>query len=246
MKRCILMLCLLAVTPAGAVLEDFTTFTQTDPGYDITITSSTRIDYDGVERNKDAQAYKSYGAGHFGGDFTHTFQCGVNTTGTVQYSEVCPWAVANTTTGDRTDWITAAEDFAIFILYPGVTMQGILRLFDDGILVESDSTTISKDTTYYVTIERDDDGGANSTGQYTCYICTTNYYGESGSSTVSTNTIDCPAGEQLDYQYLYACQNRNTPSAGYPIDGWIEDLDIHETAAGTVPPLALHGARLRR
>lgn len=62
----------------------------------------------------------------------------------------------------------------------------------------NDAVAIS--TEYFITVVRDDDGGAG-TGLLTCYICTTAHYGEVGSSTVDTLSVQCD--DLADYRYMY-------------------------------------------
>ena len=93
------------------------------------------------------------------------------------------------------------------------------------------SIALSYSTDYYVTCERDDDAGANNTGQYVTYICTTNYYGEAGASLVDTMTFDAPAAQQFDFRYFgtfncypdetsfYISKHLSQTQTGYQISG---------------------------
>jgi hypothetical protein len=67
---------------------------------------------------------------------------------------------------------------------------------------------ITASTKYYLDIIRDDDAGANNTGQYIVYICTGNYKDETGFNLIDTLTRDCSVGEKNDFRYLSVCAGR--------------------------------------
>jgi hypothetical protein len=105
-----------------------------------------------------------------------------------------------------------------------------MNLFENGGLISDVSVPFALSTTYYLTIERDDDGGANNTGQYTLRVYTTNYYGEGGAVHVGTVTSDCSVGEQNDFRYIYATCSRNSAFANKLVSGTVQDLDLGEAA----------------
>ena len=49
--------------------ENYTTYTEVDPGSQIAITSTTRIDFTGLPRNVDAYVYADKGVDYYSGDF---------------------------------------------------------------------------------------------------------------------------------------------------------------------------------
>lgn len=81
----------LLVTSLAWSSEDFSTFTELDPGSNITVTSSL-ITTTALERQGTASIYKSYGASYFA-NFTHQFTLEVTSAET--YSDAGFWALSN-------------------------------------------------------------------------------------------------------------------------------------------------------
>ena len=149
--------------------EDFTTFTEVDEGSDITINSSTNISWAELKtRRETGYVYKDKGIDHFNGDFTHEFECEFMRADI--YNLVAWWLVSDGL-GDRYDLVLANKNFASFEMY-GDNEEFRLKVCEGGAF--SGDTWAAPgpqlDTWYFITIVRDDDGGANSTGRYTAYI----------------------------------------------------------------------------
>lgn len=222
-------------TPGVDPLEDFTTYDETDEGNDLTITTNkvevtgaqTRLYHFVVEDDK--------GAGHFDGDFEHRFKMYIDTYPSVQATGV--WSVC--TEGG------AGEDALDHFGAPDETL--LMRLYDTGIRVvlyqkeagggtnSDEGNVLSLDTQYYVSIIRDDDYGTY--GHLDGYVCTGNYWGESGSSTVSTMSFDL-GGEKSDYRYVTSITSWDADhsAAGCTMD--LEDLDLQEGAGPTAVPFS--------
>lgn len=204
--------------------EDWTIFTEQDPGSTITIASGTQINCNSIDtRNTDSLVYYDYGASFFNGDFIHKFRVyATSSSGSTPYFAV--WGLANTV-DDFQGIDDASGDYQSVVLVGTSYLQ--LRICENG-SVSLQNVGIGASTMYYVTVERDDDGGVNSTGQLTLRVCTGNYYGESGYSELAGSpvTVDCAAGEQNDFQYLHSVATFNTGDTGRTIVASVYDLDI--------------------
>ncbi|MHC4114003.1 MAG: hypothetical protein ACYSSL_01580 [Planctomycetota bacterium] len=219
-------------------IEDFTTYTEVDPGADITVDANT-ISWDDLDsRGTDSYVYYDKGAGFFDGDFSHTFLLlrGADIdTGASPFH----WVLANDI-DDYYSLIVDDKDAAGVKVYYGGASSGIyLTLLEAGEEAQDGWSGVGKpaaDTVYYMTVDRNDDGGVNGTGRYICYICTGNYYGESGSSLQDTLQLDSSAGCQFDFRYVYGVNTVNTGSSYYS-DGYTEDLDLH---IGPIPVVMHH------
>jgi hypothetical protein len=231
-KKLILILLLCSVVlGAWGTLEDFTTYTEVDENGEITVAANT-ITMAGTFQPKTefAYVYDDKGVNHFSGDFTHRLKVNATTLGLGASTSV--YSLANAI-GDCKDRRDAGEDgIHIWIgNWSGATRM-YLVLDENGSSPSNDYGAISTGTDYYLTIDRDDDGGVNSTGRYTLYICTTNYYGEAGASLVDTLICDSSAGEQNDFRYVYGLASYDDGGDTSAIAGTIKDLDLGEAAAG--------------
>jgi hypothetical protein len=101
------------------------------------------------------------------------------------------------------------------------------NLFEDGVW-------------HYIRIVRDDDGGVNGTGQLKAYIATCDY-DDNGGALEDTLVLDCGAGEQNDFRYIYAMATYNDVTPNYTIDGGIANLNLEETVN---IPIAMHYRKL--
>lgn len=202
--------------------EDFTTYTEVDPGNDITVDSSTKVSWVDLQaRDITAHLYKDKGIDYFSGDFTHKFE--VQFSNVANITQMAFWALANSV-GDIEDWKSANEDAHMFNIYDD-TENLDLYILENGATVYDRWAAPGPlaSTTYFIEIVRDDDGGANNTGRLTAYIRTGSHTG----TLQDTLVVDCSAGEQNDFRYLYAVQTRDTANPG-GVDGFTQNLDIGE------------------
>lgn len=229
----IAILSLAISVPAQAGYEDFTTFTEVDEGGNITIDSATKVSWSGLlSRDKTGYVYKDYTANHFDGDFTHQFEIQFSNVGDAQVGIF--WMLASSV-GDLVDIMTANEDACAFYVYDNAESLN-LRFYEAGSAADQDSWIAhgpQASTTYYVNVTRDDDGGADSTGQLVFYIRTGSHVGV----LQDTLTVDASAGEQNDYQYGYVCATYDDSGNANTTDGFTQNLDLNETAATTFFPL---------
>lgn len=175
-------------------------WTEVDPGADITLTDAAITFTSLNTRNSTSYVYRHFGKDYFSGDFTHKFVVNISSLDAEAY--VFPWQIANEV---ATAW---TADPAVRMEARNLSGTRTFRLRGYGSAApvwsaEDVSVAFSLSTDYYVTLTRDDDGGASSTGRYVATICTGNFSGEAGSSAFDTLTVDAPVGGQLDWSYLY-------------------------------------------
>jgi hypothetical protein len=226
----ILFLCSL-VLGAWGTLEDYTTYTEVDQGSDITVAANTITITGFLSRTQTGYVYKDKGAAHFSGDFTHRLKVNISAIQTNTIAVV--WGLSNTV-GDEKGWRDASDDSICIRFATAISWERIYLVLDENGSSPSNDyyQGWSTSTDYYLTIDRDDDGGSNSTGLYTLYICTTNYYGEGGAVLVDTLTAQSSAGEQNDFQYCYGLAGYDDNSPSPTVSGTIKDLDLGEASAG--------------
>jgi hypothetical protein len=200
--------------------EDFTTYTEVDPNSRVDV-SSEKIDFTDIQRNETAYRASDKGAAYFSDDFTHQFEALVSTVATTN-GIAFVWGLANQLNDLRNINVAAGDkdNQAIYLINASVKRFN-LRVGENGTASDDPSTPLSANTLYFLTIIRDDDGGVNGTGQLICYIRTGSHTG----TLVDTLTVDCSAGEQNDFRYLYgfSSHNNGTTSA---ISGFAQNLDL--------------------
>ena len=215
-------------TVALAGYEDFTTYTEVDAGNNITVATN-KISWTALDRNEESYVYADKGVDHFDGDFSHKFEIyRENASG---YPVIYYWGIANAV-DDLLGIDNAGGDFQAFLFEASEGGGGTitLRICENG-STTSDSWTAALDTTvYYVTVERDDDGGANGTGQLTAEIRTGSHTG----TLQDTLTVDCGSGEQNDFRYIYGVSAHNSGHSDRCSDGYTANLDLQENTAPTV------------
>jgi len=212
-------------------LENFTTFDETDENSKVTIDSATKVSWSGLQRDDTAHVSKSYGANHFAGDFTHKFEMYFGSL--LNSAWTAHWALCNSQV--EMTAILGGLDALIILSYDN-TEYISLWIAENGSLIGDDwlPPGPQSGTLYYITVSRDDDGGANGTGQLTVLICTGNY-SDLGGTLKDTLVADCSVGEQNDFEYLYACMSRDSSTNGCDHSGYTQNLDIGEAAVTARP-----------
>jgi len=237
-KRLIFITCLVfLIIQTIYALEDFTDYIEVDPGTTITVDTDTVSWNDLETRGSSSYVYKDKGASHFDGDFEHKFKCQFSDGHNL--NQAAFWMMANAV-GDIKALRDADEDFLCFFYYLSSEVNYLyLQIYENGeqaVSANWDAAVAS--TTYYVRLPRDDDGGANSTGQIKAYIATTNYDNEGGDLKVEL-TVDCSVGEQNDFQHIYVLNTYNSASAS-TCDGFTEELNLQEGSQIINAPLKPH------
>lgn len=206
--------------------ENFTTYTETDPGGKITVTSS-KVDVATLLDSEVSRVYKDAGVNHFAGDYEHlvTVYC---SSATVTGLSNVVWAVANVSNGDvalngfgnDANWLRMYEE-------TGSTASLYLQENDGGSSYTDTNTSLSLSTPYYLKIKRDESIGTY--GTLYCYI-----YSDSGrTSLVDTLSITLHTSKK-DYQYVYAHAGWNSEAGSYSWTGYTENLDLQEGATSSI------------
>jgi len=211
------------------MLENLYNYIQVDPSSRITVTEVIHeIRWTDLDGDVTGYVYCDKGANHFGGDFEHKFE--------MQFS--------NCENGCLTaHWLLANDIMDFYAMSNGGKDGHFLYEYDDNERLEFGTledgvrqqdewpaTAPLPSTTYFITITRNDDGGANNTGLLTCLICTGNY-SDKGGTLKDTLVQDCAAGKQNDFQYVYAVSSWNTGNADRNADGLTQNLDLGEINA---------------
>lgn len=201
--------------------EDFTTYTETDPASDLTVTAS-KITVDTMARNVSSWLVYDFGVNFFNKDFI--FQFTVSNTAWDQYGMCILFMLAN-----------ANADFqnvksGDLLLFESVNNAGTtshvwrIREFDSG-TEYSDSyvdSMAAPPITRYITLSRDYDGGGGN-GQLIAQI-------RSGSHTGTLlDTLTLNLHSQVDFRYLIVCSSNNTGDAGWLWSGYLENLSFSGT-----------------
>lgn len=201
--------------------EDFTSYTEFDEGGEVTVESATKVSWVGLHpRGNTAYLYKDKGANYFNGDFTHKFEIQFSVVGNLSWTH--HWMLANLI-GDVQDVLVASGDAYTLITYDD-SEQIHLRIYENGSFINDGwaAPGPQPSTTYYIEIVRDDDGGANSTGRITAYIRTGSHTGVLRDTLV----VDCSAGEQNDFRYVYALASKNDSANASTVTGFTQNLDL--------------------
>lgn len=191
MKKLIFVLCLFFATSAWGI-EDFTTYTKSDPGGDFTITSDT-ITVDTHVNNVKSFVIKDFGAGFFAGDFKFRFQIKKTTT---SGGWISPFALTNTQDG-LFDIVDVSGD-CLFIRFSGTTAPAFqLQEQNNGTITLYNSTeTYANNTDYYLELERNEAVGTYGTLYARIYT--------DAAFTTLSETLTVTLTEKQDFRYLSA------------------------------------------
>lgn len=200
-------------------LEDYTSFTEVDPGNELSQTT-TRSTWTNVDRETKTYLYKDYGNAYFNGDFEHLLEVYFATDGA--FAHQLPWLMANTVD----DWTTLSASYSFFNLHMytgGPTFQ--LRETDSGTKYSDSSALVNLDTQYWITIDRDEAVGTY--GTITCRI----YSNSSRTTLIDTLSVALHTSKK-DFQYLYGfnCHYTGTSGVTQEATGWVQNLDLQAAA----------------
>lgn len=210
------------------IFEDFTTYTEVDAVGNITVTPS-KIDYDDLGRNEESYVYKDKGVNHFSGDFELLFETQLKSSPAPDESSLAYIVgIANSV-----DDFNAHSDLQTIYMQPvgAGSVAYTLQVRED----DSDTNDLAgnepRNVTNYITFNRDDDGGANSTGRLTAYIRSGSHEG----TLEDTLTVDCGVGQQNDFRYIYGLSTHNS-GHDLHVSGFTQNLDLQEEEDFPQPP----------
>jgi hypothetical protein len=199
------------------IAEDFVAdWTEVDNDGVITVGAS-QISASGMPMNAENVVYRDMGANYFDGDFTHQLEHNANGAFGPRNpdNESFIWALTqNYNAGSGlADYPGLGESMvALHWNFAGTPNKLEIRIYENGSYADSYmSVILSKTLDYFITIERDDDGGANGTGRYTVTIRTGSHAG----TVIDTISADSSVGEQNDFRYVFALGLKPWPFSNY-------------------------------
>ena len=206
--------------------EDFGTYTEVDPNSRITVTTR-RVTWTALAQNEDAYVYKDKGIDFFSGDFAHHMT--VHTSAVSGTARNGYWALTNIL-DDLTGIDTANGSYlALRLEYTTPTLSFRLSEVDSGTYRESGSITISLNTTYYLTVERDESVGTYGTLYLSIFSDAAKTTQVGATRSIALNT------SKKDFRYVHAgitFNNGNSNSA----TGYTENLELlGATDPGVLP-----------
>ncbi len=214
-------------------IENFTTYDETDPSGYITVIAA-KVSWDTMLRDNACHVSDSKGVAFFSGDFTHKFEILFDG---LQLSPLAAWYMLANSQLDIKALESASADTNMFYHYQDDMRMGAM---EGGSYNVDEYVSADLNTLHFITLSRDDDAGVNNTGQLVARVCTVNYFGEAGSVLKDTLTVDCSAGEQNDFEYVFAVANYDTGFTNSWSDGYTQNLDLDPAVGGTTPKGPLH------
>lgn len=205
---------------ASGPFEDFSTYTEVDEKSTITVTAST-VSWVTLDLDSTSYVYDDKGVDHFAGDFSHQFEVVVDNVINAS-SRVYSYVVSNSI--GSYDQIAGANESLIGFYSVG-TPAFVLETHKGGSSSTFDtSITLTEGVRYFVTIDRDDDAGANNTGLFTATIRTGSHTG----SVFDTLTVDNQTANQKDYRYIYGVCSNDIGNTARKQDGETKNLNLNE------------------
>lgn len=214
-------------------IEDFTTYTETDPLNRITRTSARATVTNITIDDDNTYLASDKGINHFSGDFAHLIDVYLDA-GIGDYAQWNVWVVADAL-GDRD--AVSNELYVNLIHNPTEAGSGeAIYAYEkySGSYYEVGHYAISLDTTYYLKIERIG-------SQFSVKI-----YSDSARTNLLATLGPRTLLATLSYRYVYAVQSLDTGLTNRQASGYCENLDLQEMVLKTVTDsLGLSDAVLR-
>ena len=198
------------------VLEDFTTYTETDAPGRITVNSSIRSTVLDGDRDEAFYLYFDKGVDFFNGDFEHwaTF----NATDNALYAGAY-WGVSNSVAA-------FAQQTNSIALFSGNAVVFLIRERDGGTEYDSGVYSFTGGTDYYFKLIRDEAIGTY--GTMYAYI-----YSDVGRTNLLSTLSLALHSSKKDFRYIYAVQGYNDGVGGRDWDGYIDSLSLSEAVANS-------------
>ena len=202
-------------------IEDFTTYTETDPNSRIAVTAS-RVTWAALTRDEDAYVYADKGASYFAGNFEIQFTFRIISGSSIGTLACTIWALTNLL-DDRVGISTANGDFLSLYTNDIKAANRYIRLEEcDGGTAHYSSTSsqLTLDTDYYITIIRNELVGTY--GTLYCYI-----YTDIGRTTLHGSVLSVALNSsKKDFRYLFALLSSDTNEASVTSSGYTEAIEI--------------------
>ena len=210
-----------------AQVDYLATYTETDPGGDLTVTS-TQVSWDTIAESVSARVNEDYGAGFFAGDFTDSFRMFTNTdvSGDIGVHHYASHD-GDMDAGNGYGITFYSADFYVHEYRSG------------GSVVDyTGPVSLSTSTNYWCEFDRDDAGG-NAVGRVYSDASRTTQVGTTQTESLTNNT---------DHQYHYAFVTQGGGETGSNTGNvGIHDLELFTGGGGgdtTIRTLSLTGVGL--
>lgn len=191
--------------------EDFTTYTEIDPGNDYTVTS-TKVDVDTIDQGAVSCVRKDMGAAHYNGDFIHQFEFFISDSGSRMHFHT----VSDI---ESTSWINLVDQNGYALSVYEINGTSVLYLLESGTPAATDTGSVSNDVLYFATLIR-----LYSTNEIILYFRTGSHEGP----LIDTLLID-GLNPAIDYRYQYVCQNQGSSTGDSTC--YVQNLNLNEEAA---------------
>jgi hypothetical protein len=204
--------------------EDFTTYTEVDPGTYLDRTS-TRTTFTHINNNINAYVYKDKGDHHFNVTFEHRFKVCLTYRLSYNYCGVVWHALKQTVESSVS---LHSQEFHTYSSTSGYRFYVYQRGGGGG--TQDYTGYMTTGTVYYIEFQWD-----SSVGTYgTLYgrIATGTYYSQGG-TLVDILIVACD--ELADFRYCYSICSWNYADSGSDMSGYMEYLDLMEVPAPVYP-----------
>lgn len=209
--------------------EDYTTYTEVDETSALAITAN-RITYTAAKAIYNTYyVYKDKGAAHFNGNFEHRVKHYCSAMG--NYLGMGEWQLSNVV-GDeyylRNNYYDLLDSKLYYDSASGRCQ--FLQEYDNaqGIFYDYNQNLWNLSTVYYITDKRDE--GVGTYGTIYSYLCTGNYYGESGYNLIDTLSVALHSSKK-DFRYIASAVGFDYNGNQNTCTGYIELLDLQEISA---------------
>lgn len=197
-------------------IENFTTYTEADPGDDITVIAS-RVTGTNLEDAPDSWLYDDKDADHFDEDFEHLLTVYLDAIEALAIP--FHWMLSNMVANPYDIDAVHSGDYLGLCFIPELpTIYLNFRECYGGALA-GDQVAISLDTPYYLKIKRDESVGVF--GTLYCYI-----YSDASRETL-IHTLQFALHEKEDFRYIFALVAHGS-TAGVYSTSYTENLDLQE------------------
>jgi hypothetical protein len=210
-------------------LEDYTGYTEVDGGSDITV-GANLLTVSSMSRSVDSWVVSDKDAGHFSGDFTHLLRTQSQSASSAG-GRAGVWAIANAVE----EIITLLGADAQVVRWQNRTSLRVIEA-NGGSTINDSSTSLSLDTNYYLTVDRDESEGTY--GELTVEI------DDSSDRASPVDTLSVTLTEKQDFRYIYGLASVNT-GGSQAWTGLVADLDLQEVAIASSALAGAFGGALK-
>ncbi|KKL72122.1 hypothetical protein LCGC14_2088070, partial [marine sediment metagenome] len=198
-------------TPEGGI-EDFTTFTEVDPGSDIVVTAA-KIAATTLTDSQDAHVYDDKGADHFTTGWSHDFEITISGP---DFATAGGWAISNVI--DDVEFWRANSSQAVFVAFE-ITATNAVRVYFSSPEDSSEVTfnSIDESTKYFFTVD------ITTATNVRCRI----WSDSDRASLVTTLNVTVTSGRK--WRYLFGINS--WPISGGQLNIDVENMDIGEETA---------------